>query len=39
MAKVVVILYEGTPREKRLLFPVLLFKKGELISVAKFKIQ
>ncbi len=39
MAKVFILLYEGTPREKRLTFPALLHKKGDVLSIAKFNVR
>jgi hypothetical protein len=39
MAKVLVILYEGTEREKRLVMPALLHETGEGITIGKFKVD
>lgn len=39
MAKVLVILYEGTEREKRLVMPALLHESGEGITIGKFKVD
>ena len=39
MVKVLVILYEGTEREKRLVMPALLHETGEGITIGKFKVD
>lgn len=39
MAKVLVILYEGTEREKRIVMPALLHESGEGITIGKFKVE
>lgn len=39
MAKVLVILYEGSEREKRLVLPALLHERGEGITIGKFKVD
>ncbi len=39
MARVLVVLYEGTPKEKRLTFPALLHKRGSGITIGRFKVD
>ena len=39
MAKILVVLREGTPREKRLTFPALLHKSGSGITIGKFTVN
>jgi uncharacterized protein YfaP (DUF2135 family) len=39
MAKVLVILYEGSEREKRIVMPTLLHESGEGITIGKFKVE
>jgi hypothetical protein len=39
MARVLVILYEGSEREKRIVMPALLHERGEGITIGKFKVD
>ncbi len=39
VARVVVYLYPGTPREKKYTFPAFLYKSGEGITIGKFNVQ
>lgn len=39
LAKIIVILYQGTSREKKYIFPALLTKKGAGITIGKFSVK
>lgn len=39
MARVVVLLFSGTPREKKYVFPAFLFKSGKGMTIGKFNVQ
>lgn len=39
MARVVVLLFSGTPREKKYVFPAFLYKSGKGMTIGKFNVQ
>ena len=39
MARVFILLFEGTAQEQRHVFPVMIFKPGVMVTVGKFKIE
>ena len=39
MVKLLIVLYQGTPREKRYVFPGMLAKNGDILTVATFRVD